>query len=193
MFDSGATGSGTWLPAALTAFGGFATAALSYLSLRVLDARKAERTYQREKVARDAARRDILLERRSQFQRQTLLDLQDAVMKLVRTTGEMQHLDIMSSRAGERWHEKPYPNDLDQRAHSAAVQTTVLGVRVSDESIRNLLKQLKAGTNGVLFSRNLNEAERATGMMAEVFDLLNERIGEVLRKLDDIDDLDGTK
>src|SRR5687768_4612193 len=46
------------------------------------------RAREREREARDAARRDQLFERRTSFQRQTLLDLQEAIMRLTRTTAE---------------------------------------------------------------------------------------------------------
>ena len=54
-------------------------------------------------AARGAARWDQILERRNAFQRQTLLDLQEALMKLGRTCGQMHHQDVMTYRQTGEW------------------------------------------------------------------------------------------
>ncbi len=146
------------------------------------------RASKREREAREAAKREQRFERRTNFQRQTLLDLHDAVMRLVRTTGEASHRDEMASRAGGEWGKQLLGEDLNIRAHLAGVQTMMLGVRVRDESVRNLLKKVKDESRATLLARNKAEADRATVDMADGFEKLNERIGELLRKLDDDED-----
>jgi hypothetical protein len=56
------------------------------------------RTLKREQTARKADRDDRLQEQRHEWQRQTLLDLQDELQKLARATGKILHHDLMTVR-----------------------------------------------------------------------------------------------
>jgi hypothetical protein len=187
MADGVAGSSWTWLPAALTAFGGFATAALSYVLLRSSDARKDERTYQREKAARDEARRDAIIERRNDFQRRTLLHLQDAVQASIRNAAQMHHLDTMAKREGKAWHSQYYPDDLSDKTLLANTRTTKLGVRVRDENIRILVDQFKSECADVLFSSSEQDGDRKLSQASDSFKLLNDLIGIALRQLNEIE------
>jgi hypothetical protein len=148
----------------------------------------AESTSKREREARNATRREQRFERRSSFQRQTLLDLQDAVQKLLRTTGKMHHLDSIAHRSGAEWHRQLYPDDLDNEAHLVNVQTTLLAVRVRDDSIRSMVKDLKDKCGSVVFSNTKADSDRFMEAAVAIFETLNERIGERLRQLDDDED-----
>lgn len=187
------TASSGWLPA-LTALLGFVTASvLDWLRDRRAEQRErnaAERTAAREREARDAARREQRFERRTAFQRQTLLDLQEATLRLVRATGEMNHLDTVASRGGGEWGKQLFGEDLNDRARLAQAQTTVLGVRVRDDAVRNGIKIVKNECVAATSSRSEEEAKRAMHRMSDAFDEMNERLGEILRKLDDDEDLD---
>jgi hypothetical protein len=148
----------------------------------------AEATSEREREARNATRREQRFERRTSFQRQTLLDLQGAVQKLLRTTGQMHHLDSMAHRSGGEWHGQLYPADVDSEAHLVNVQTSLLAVRVRDDSIRSMVRELKDKCMSVVFSRNKADSDRFILDAANLFETLNERIGERLRQLDDDED-----
>lgn len=186
--------SASWFPV-LTALVGFVTASISdwlrdrRASAREREAAEANRT--REREGREAARREQRFERRAAFQRQTLLDLQEAVQKLVRTTGEMKHHDTMAVRAGGEWGKQLLGEDLNNRSHLTNVQTTMLGVRVRDESVRNLLRELREECMHSQLAGSEAEAERALVKAASIFEKLNERIGELLRKLDDDEEATG--
>lgn len=169
-----------WVPL-VTAFAGYAA---GFITEWFRDGRVSER----ERQARQAARREQRFERRTTFQRQTLLDLQEAVMKVLRTTGEMHHQDEMASRAGAEWGKQLFEGDLSERSRLANAQTTLLGVRIRDESVRNLLKEVKKYSAEVTHSRSKGDADRAALALVSEFDKLNNRIGEVLRKLDDDED-----
>ena len=84
-----------WFPV-LTLLLGYAVKAAS-------DWLQHRRTSERERQAREAARQDQLFERRTTFQRQTLLDLQEAVMRLARSSGAMHHQDVMAFRKTGKW------------------------------------------------------------------------------------------
>src|ERR1035441_9703685 len=125
-----------WVPL-VTVFVTFATVQLS-------DWLKDKRAHQREREARREARADAIIERRNQFQRESLLKLQEVAQQFVRSCGEMHHTDSMAFRAGGGWHKQPYPEDMDQRAHETNVRMTKLTIRVRDERVRELSSRLKA-------------------------------------------------
>jgi hypothetical protein len=61
------------------------------------------RMVERDHAARGAARKEKNLERRIDFQHQTLLDLQEACMQLACSTSAMHHQDIMAFRNTGVW------------------------------------------------------------------------------------------
>jgi hypothetical protein len=151
----------------------------------------AEAISQRERDARSATRREQRFERRTSFQRQTLLDLQDSTQRLLRATGRMHHLDSMAFRSGEKWHGQLYPDDLDSETHAANVQTMKLASRVRDASIRSTTEELRSKCISAMFSRDEAEGDRLLVDAGNMFGALNKRIGEQLRQLDDDENTPG--
>jgi hypothetical protein len=167
----------SWLPL-LSALGGYLTGAITeYLRDR--------RARQREREARDATRQLQLSERRSDFQRETLLNLQDAVQDLARATGRMHHLDEMEFRRTGRWGGNLFPEDLDSAAHEAGVKTLKYMVRVRDDSIRVLMKEFRDHANEATLSTSREKSIQEMQEAIAVSESLHERIGLILRKLDD--------
>ena len=83
---------------------------------------------------------------------------------------------------------------MNNRAHEANVQTIMLKVRVRDEIVRNLVKEVHdAATKAIISARSKSEAQQIMLNMGTAFEKLNERIGELLRKLDDDEDLGARK
>jgi hypothetical protein len=148
---------------------------------------KDGRAHKREKEARDTARRDSLAEQRNAFQRQTLLELQDALIVLMQSAGAL-HLQKMSSF---RQHGRSRSEDIRQETNianrDANSKTAILGVRVRDDEVRGLLKTLKAQLSAEAMTRDPEEAEDAINIAAQVFAALNDRIGLVLRALEDLE------
>jgi hypothetical protein len=59
-------------------------------------------------------RRDQLFERRTTFQRQTLLDLQEASTQLARSVGAINHQERVAHRSTGKWSKQLVPDDLDE-------------------------------------------------------------------------------
>lgn len=167
-----------------TALGGFL---LSELSSLIRD----HRSLKREREARYEARGEQMKQRRTEFQRQTLLDLQDSLAKLVRATGQGHHLDDMASRASGQWQKQLWGDDLDERYRLAQVQTSLLGVRVANEDVRNDIEELKAASSKTALSPSKASADAELERMARAYERVNRRIGDLLRGLDSDDDLTG--
>lgn len=168
-----------WLP--------LVTGAAGLISGVVIEWFRDNRTYRREKEARDASRRDNQIERRNDFQRQTLLALQDAVMALMRTVGQGHLLDLRAWHERREWHPEAYPNELNLANRDANGQTALLGVRVHDDSVRSLLQRLKSECNGLMGARDREASIDAYNEASALFVLLNERMGALLREMDEIE------
>jgi hypothetical protein len=161
------------------------TLLLGYAVKAVSDWLQHRRTSERERQAREAARQDQLFERRTAFQRQTLLDLQEAALQLVRTAGAMNHQDVMAFRKTGKWQKQLYDEALSEDSRLANARTSMLAVRVRDDSVRDLMAVVKNHAWNAGMCASLEEGDRALNAMAAEFEKLNQRIGEILRKLDD--------
>lgn len=94
----------------------------------------------------------------------------------------------MAHRSGAEWRRQRYPDDLDNESHLANVEMIKLTVRIRDDSIRSIAKELKERCNSAVFSTTEADGHRLVLEMANIFETLNERIGERLRQLDDDED-----
>ena len=173
------------MPDAPSVFLTIVTLLIGYATKSVTDLVEHKRTTNREREARQDARRAQLLERRTTFQRETLLKLQEATLRLARATGAIHHQDVMAHRTTGQWQRQQFPEDLNENYRVAQVETTILTVRVRDDVIRELMDQLKQFSTQVTMSDTPENSERAMRNLAETLELSNQRIGEVLRHLDD--------
>jgi hypothetical protein len=180
MIDAGTNTAVGWFPV-LTLFLGFAA---SWISEWFRDGR----TIKREREAREAASRVQRSERRTNFQRETLLNLQDSVAKLARATGRMHHLDEMEHRKTGKWRSSRFPENLNADAHQSNVSVMLLTSRVRDDDIRELAETFRRAANEVPICPNAEAAGNSLAKMAEALGSLHQSIGKMLRKLDDDED-----
>jgi hypothetical protein len=145
------------------------------------------RATQRERDARDAARRDQLFQQRSAFQRETMFELQEAIMQLARATGAIHHQDEMSYRNSQKWQKQLLPNELDEGYRYAQVRTSMLAARIRDDAVRKLVAELRHHSVEITMSATREASDCAMMGMVHMHDELNERIGALLRTLDDAD------
>jgi hypothetical protein len=170
----------TWLPTIITFLLGFGTKWLT-------DWAQHRRIVERDREAREATRREQLFERRATFQRETLLALQQAAAELGRATGRIGHLDTMAIRATGRTQR--LPDDLDEGYRLAQVRTSMLTVRVRDAAIRELAEQLRQLSVDSIDAKTEDDRDRIMNAAMQANIQLNERIGEVLRTLDDAESI----
>jgi hypothetical protein len=127
----------------------------------------------------------VTREQRNDFQRQTLVDLQEATMSLMLSTSDLHEFDNLSYiQHGKRMVE-PYPKKFTDANERDYPQTAVLGVRVRDDVVRALLSKLKSTLAAVQKAENQSDGIHAMAEASKQFVVLNDRIGEVLRMLDD--------
>ncbi len=128
-----------WFPV-VTLILGFAISSIS-------DWVKNRRESERERDARREARREQLSDQRRNFQRETLLVLQEAIQDLARATGAAHHQDEMAFGTTGRWQRQPLGEELNQQVHVANRRVLLLAVRVRDESLRDVVNRFRQLTN----------------------------------------------
>lgn len=164
------------------------TLLIGYATKSLTDWFDHKRKSKQEKEAREFIRRDKVIERRTEFQRKTLLEFQDVIIDLARTTGQMQFHDIRTFRATGQWQKQLYPEDLAEANRLAMARISTLGVRIRDAHARELTERLKTHCAQVGATRTENESRNEMTEMTFAFEALSQRIGELLRQLDDFDD-----
>lgn len=154
-----------------------------------LDSFADRRAAKREEDARHAQRRDNLRLQRDEFQRATLLELQEAVAELARFTGRAHHLDVMAFRKSGAWQKQILPKDVDEGLLKAQTTTNRLRVRIRDEETRKLGQTFASCCVSVSLAKSEQDADAAILHMSSVLEELHDQIGLVLRQLDDDDQL----
>ena len=144
------------------------------------------RTLKRDREAREDARRDKLLEYRNEFQRDSLVQLQEAMFELGRATTLIHmHNKRSYAKTGE-WHQQMYPEEINERERAAHGRTAMLVVRVRDDKVRELVQEFKdIAIQATMSSESKEEADRRMRQLQKKHVEMNQRIGELLRTLHD--------
>ena len=153
---------------------------LGYLSKTLEGWATHKQTVTREREGRDAARQ----ERRDAFQRETLLDLQEAAQSLGHAAGEIHVFEALANPLGAQNYTTA-PRERYEQFREGQAKTGLLGARVRDEAVRAALVDFKqCAATAALHGINRIVATQAFDRLVTLSDTLNERIGTVLRGLD---------
>lgn len=147
------------------------------------------RTAQRESAARQALRSERLEDERHGFQRQLLLDLQDALRTLTRTTSLILRQDLAT--LNERGALYQVGRDLNEAAFNANIDFGRLTVRVLDYELRAELGQFHEETVAMVSTRRARKSVSAEVQAADIesdmadltarYEVVNDLLGERLR------------
>lgn len=143
---------------------------LSLISMEWLQIRQARNQ------RRDDARDD--------FQRQTLLELQDTLDELARNAAMVivlweQGLQLPGQRSDDRDDSSSPAQDLLQ----AILRLPTLAERVQDRVVRNLVGQLDVTLREAIGGGRANDTAEAMSRVQDLRQRTNERIGTLLRSL----------
>jgi len=158
---------------------------VGFFSSAALDFFRDQRLTSRERAARDADNRAKRIESRNMFQKENLLQLQEECMKLARATGAINHNDIMVYKSTGEWRKNLTPDDWGDEHLQALQRINILSSRVSDEQVRQAVNNFKGQAVSVLESDTREAGDRSLHQMANIFVELNEKIGTVIRKIDE--------
>jgi len=164
---------------------------LGYAFALLTEAFRDGRQRQREEAARTAdrqaareAKREELEQRHREFQRQTLLKLQEALHDLGRVYGEEHHADVMHGRKQGSWRPRAIlGEELNLRAAATERRVNILASRVDDEGVRALAARMREAGSRLTFANSEDESFALLQSSIEPFGPLNDRIGEILRRL----------
>lgn len=170
----------TWFPVITLLLGAVAKGVGDHLS----DSRKTKA----EREARHEQRLDAIQLRRVEFQRSTLLDLQSAMQKLARATGKASHEDTMAFRQTGVWGKNHVSEEANIGALEAHTLINILRVRVNDERIRVIADKFSSTCSHHVFCKSEEKSDACMREMSKHMVELNERIGEILRTLDNLED-----
>lgn len=160
------------------------SALLGFATAVVTEHLRDARTKKREREARTDARRIQIAERRIGFQRETLLNLQEAVLEEARSAGQICVADEREYRKTGKCPPM-LPEDLNEKARFNTVKTLMLTERIRDKEVRDLMETFRTYTNQVGICRSLEAERAALQNMQNALSPLHKRIGIVLRQLDD--------
>jgi hypothetical protein len=148
-----------------------------------------ERAAAREAMARRASVRERLDERRHAFQRETLLELQDALQHLVRCTARMILHDQKTLK--EHGTLTLLGEELNEESYEIGVATRRLQERVLDAALRDAVEQFRSHVSGVEASfvvvnelsaeDGIKQLEGQLRTMTEHYVVVNELVGTALR------------
>lgn len=117
------------------------------------------------------------------FQRETLIELQDAVHEELRAVALLYMADKAAFRETGTWGRKLLGEELNNRVHLAGRRTLLLAERVADDGLRDHIKALRGLLTSVQMARDSAVAERAHIAAMEMGTSVMEHIGTVLRSL----------
>lgn len=120
-------------------------------------------------------------EKAKEFQRATLLDLQDALYDAVRMCGRAYFADFVAYRSGGEWGKGRLSEDLSAGLLASSRRVSILIERVENTELRSEVKSLTAQMSALTMQTEKEEADCLKIEIAQKFDVLVERIGTVLR------------
>lgn len=165
-----------------TTIGVIAGGVLTMLSAWLAD----RRLMLRDREKRREERHERLVTRRNDFQRETLLALQNASQKLIRNAGAALVADTLAFRAGGSWRAQKLPDDLDSDILRQMTETLLLASRIRNDDVRDLADRLRRHVGEITFASDQNHAENRMAAATETHSQLIARIGQILRELDDV-------
>jgi hypothetical protein len=138
----------------------------------------------RDRAANALERREDRLLRRDEFQRETLLSLQEALTGLSESAGMKYGHRIQSDNPDSVL----VPHSLLEAYRKANTQTSMLKARVQDEAIRMSVNNIQIKFTEADDFPTREKARQALSDALQLLFHLNDRIGQVLRELDTRDD-----
>ena len=115
------------------------------------------------------------------FQRETLLALQDAVQDLARATIQIHHHDVMTARSEKPWGSTLVGVEISAAHLQAHRRLTTLRSRVADSQIRERTTSLLDRSIFTIGAKDQETAEQASFELGVYADRVLERSGELIR------------
>lgn len=169
-----------WFPIVTLLAGAGVTAILQKLS--------DDRSASRDREARRAQRVEERRLRHIDFQRATLLALQECSSALIRAAARVNLEDETGLRQSGRWRNRKIAGDIDEAFRASLAELALLRARLDDDSARNLSDALAGACTATALATDGTAARRHLNLGADLHGRLNDRVGEMLRHLGTAED-----
>lgn len=149
--------------------GASASIVTTYLSSRSqLSIQKNNDTFQRE-------------ERMRGFQRDTLIQIQDQFMNLMRLSGETYSYLRQKETETNKWGETLLPDSLSNELRLVNANLTLLFERISNDSLRDELKSVRTQFGQLILATSKQEADHIMSNAVNQSLKLMQQVGKELR------------
>jgi hypothetical protein len=152
-----------------------------------LDSQLAVQKLEDERAARNELRAENARLRHIEFQRQTLLHLQEAMLALVRTTLQIHFRDTKHAGEVGQWSKPLVPDAISDENRTLFAKTTLLVSRVRDTKLRRTGSNIKSLCTGLITATSQEQAEKARDELTFAFHDFNDQLAAIIRHLDDED------
>lgn len=153
---------------------GAAVGLLGSLSGTWLTESRLDRRAERQRQTERELRRDDL-------QRDTLIGLQEALLRVMRTSWRLTLNDRLQANQGVQWGTAMAPPDLDQESLLAFQDVAKLVERVLDDDVRTRVEETTDAASRLGLARSHAESQQIEREMAAAYTRASKRIGVVLR------------
>jgi hypothetical protein len=158
------------------------TLALGYIGAGLQAERRDIRQGERETKQREAEVAAARETRQAEFQQKTLLALQDAVFRVMRTESQMYaHFKREHDRTGTPWPSIDIPDDLNEANRLARAEMNILVVRVQSDEVRQRVIAIRDAMGDHALMMDEQSAFAGLTRVWSFFDGTNECIGEEIR------------
>ena len=185
MFDASATPSTntnvSWLVPTMTAFGG-------YVSGFLVEWFRDARAHSREREAKATARSEAQTNRRHDFQRQSLLDLQDAICETVSDARQVYVEEAAQVLGGREWSKIAASVETSTKAMNSRDLVIKLRARIRDDQTRKLTEGVLVAVAHLLNAISDEAAKKTLGEVEASLRFACERIGATLKTLDEAEE-----
>jgi hypothetical protein len=123
------------------------------------------------------------LEKERSFQRETLIELQDALHDTLRMMGRAHLEETVSHKQSGRWGSSLLSEEVNEGMRLSNRKVAILIERIADNQLRTELKALMKISNGVVGAGSQAEAETKFVHTIAAYNSVSERLGDILRSL----------
>ena len=129
----------------------------------------------------NAKQADERAERANEFQRETLLELQEAIHDTLRLCSRAHFEDVENFRRTGEWGREKLSEEVNEGIRLSRRRVAILVERISDDSLRSDVKSLMQLSTQEALSRSEREAEIAQQRLFSQVGPVLENLGTVLR------------
>jgi hypothetical protein len=125
----------------------------------------------------------LRIERLRNFQRDTLLNVQETLQDSLRNAVQTYHHDVVAHRENGEWQKSRIGDELNQRVLTVNRELTLLTERITNDKLREHIKAFRILISNTSRTNSEEEGDILLKQAVDEFNPLMEHIGKVFREL----------